>query len=459
VSELLILIEGAVAGRVNAEKSGRLSFTYEKGWRESEHGYSLSVSMPLADITYPHKTVWPFLWNLLPENSDVLERWGRQYHVSAANPFKLLGFVGADVPGAAQFIPPERSIEIQSERHPTVEWMSAAELRERLRQLREDVAAVRRPSDIGKMSLPGAQAKTAYYWDRKSNRWGIPGGRTPTTHIIKPCVPGFDGIVENEHFCQDLAARLGMIAAKSVVLNLDEPYIVIERYDRLSPSRDGEFPARIHQEDACQALGLMPARKYQEDGGPGIDDIVALIRRVSTVPDDDIERFLQASMFNWLIGGTDAHAKNHSFLIASGDEVRLAPLYDLSSQLPYPDLIKPKVAMRIGAHYDIPRIDVEDWRALARDCALDEGHVITKLDEMARALPDAISATRAQARADGLSKQAVDFLAEILIVHAQERRASIRRGSSKRGPPREVGAPLRADRAKKGPPDGGPGSR
>ena len=37
---------------------------------------------------------------------------------------------------------------------------------------------------------------------------------------------------------------------------------------------------RVHQEDMCQALGLMPGAKYQQDGGPGIPDIVALIRRV-----------------------------------------------------------------------------------------------------------------------------------------------------------------------------------
>jgi len=434
VSELLILIEGEVAGRVHAEKSGRLSLTYEKAWRESQHGYSLSVSMPLADTTYPNRTVSPFLWNLLPENPNVLERWGRQYHVSGANPFKLLGYVGADVPGAAQFIPPERSVEIQSEQHPIIEWISPRELRERLSQLREDIAAMRRPEDIGKMSLPGAQAKTAYFWDRQSNRWGIPGGRTPTTHIIKPCIPGFAGIVENEHFCQDLASRVGMIAARSLVLNLDEPYIVVERYDRLPPSPGDEFPRRIHQEDACQALGLMPVKKYQEDGGPGIEQIVTLIRRVSTAPDADIERFLQANMFNWLIGGTDAHAKNYSFLVGTGDEVRLAPFYDLSSQLPYPDLIKPKVAMKIGAHYDIPRIDAKDWRILARNCAIDEEYVMTRLDEMAQALPDAISVTQAQAHADGLSKRVIDPLARILTAHTRERRASIRHAASSRGP-------------------------
>jgi len=126
VSELLILIEGTLAGRVHADKNGRLSLTYEDAWRTSPQGHSLSASMPLADVTYPQKSIWPNLWNLLPENPNVLQRWAQQYHVSAGNPFKLLAHVGADVPGAAQFIPPERLAEIQSEQHPTIKWMSSA---------------------------------------------------------------------------------------------------------------------------------------------------------------------------------------------------------------------------------------------------------------------------------------------------------------------------------------------
>jgi serine/threonine-protein kinase HipA len=159
------------------------------------------------------------------------------------------------------------------------------ELAQRLAQLQADVAAVRRPGDKGKMSLPGAQAKTAFCWDERHRRWGVPSGRAPTTHIIKPAVPGLDGLVENEHLCQKIAARLGLPAARSSVLTLSETtYIVIERFDRLPPARGSPFVQRVHQEDMCQALGLMPGTKYQQDGGPGIPDIVALIRRVSSSP-------------------------------------------------------------------------------------------------------------------------------------------------------------------------------
>src|SRR5260370_32082071 len=198
VRELLVMIEGSLMGRVRADKAGGLSLDYESSWRESPQGHSLSVSMPLAQIPYLQKPVLSYLWNPLPENPNVLQRWGQQYHVSAANPFKLLANVGADVPGAAQFIPPERLEEIQSTQQPTVHRMTIDERGDRLRQLRADIAAVRQPGEIGNMSLPGAQAKTAYYWDKQRNRWGVPGGRTPSTHISRRRAAGLDRLRQNE---------------------------------------------------------------------------------------------------------------------------------------------------------------------------------------------------------------------------------------------------------------------
>lgn len=136
----------------------------------------------------------------------------------------------------------------------------------------------------------------------------------------------------------------------------------------------------------------MPARKYQEEGGPGITTIITLIRRVSAAPEVDVDRFLQANMLNWLIGGTDAHAKNHALLSGAADELRLAPFYDLSSQSPYRDLVAQRVSMQIGEHCDISRVTPADWRKLARLSGVPEQNVVVTLSNMTRELPDHISA-------------------------------------------------------------------
>jgi serine/threonine-protein kinase HipA len=426
MSELEILIEGELVGRIAMSKTGNLSLDYEPSWRDSPGSYSLSVSMPLAEISYSHRVVWPYLWNLLPENPNILQRWSQQFHVSANNPFKLLQVVGADVPGAAQFFPPDATAAVQAQQTPSIDWISLEELTERLTQLRSDISAVRRAGDRGKMSLPGAQAKTAFCYDERRRRWGIPSGRAPTTHIIKPAIPGFDGLVENEHLCQDIAKRLGLFAARSFVLTLQGiAYIVIERFDRIPPAKGSAFVRRVHQEDMCQALGLLPGAKYQQDGGPSVSDIVALIRRVSSNPTADIDRFIDANAFNWLIGGTDAHAKNYSLLLGGENQVLLSPLYDLSSQLPYPELIDQRVAMSIGGKYDIPLIGLAEWHKQGLACGVDAAALVDRIRQMAEMLPDVTAASRDQALQDGLDRSVVTVLTTKLIEHAASRRAAL----------------------------------
>lgn len=225
---------------------------------------------------------------------------------------------------------PERLEAIRSGKEDKVEWLDEAELAKRLQALREDHAAWRLPRDTGQFSLAGAQPKTALLL--QNDRWGIPSGRIPTTHILKPPTGHFDGHAENEHICLMLARNLGLPAAQSKVRRFkDEVAIVVERYDR---QQKGNDIIRVHQEDTCQALGIMPTKKYQNEGGPSATNIIDLLRTYSTDRDTDLDTFVTALGFNWLIAGTDAHAKNYSLLL-SGPDVRLAPLYDIASILPY----------------------------------------------------------------------------------------------------------------------------
>ncbi|PTH92513.1 type II toxin-antitoxin system HipA family toxin, partial [Staphylococcus shinii] len=148
----------------------------------------------------------------------------------------------------------------------------------------------------------GAQPKTALLL--RDGRWSVPAGRTPTTHILKPPSDAFDGHAENEHFCLALARRLGLPAAHSDVRRFDgEAAIVVPRFDRIE--YDGQL-LRVHQEDFCQALAISPTRKYQNEGGPSPEAIVDALRTHSSSPARDVDTFIDALAFNWLIAGTDA---------------------------------------------------------------------------------------------------------------------------------------------------------
>ncbi|MEV0270835.1 HipA domain-containing protein [Hamadaea sp. NPDC050747] len=258
-------------------------------------------------------------------------------------------------------------------------------------------------SRSGQFSLAGAQAKTALHFDERTGGWGDPWGVVPTTHILKPAISGFDEHDLNEHLCLETARDLGIAAARSRVAAFGaERVIVVERYDRRRSAMDVWL--RVHQEDVCQALGYPPTTKYQSEGGPGPADVARLLRSAVLVPlkaAEDVQRFVDALIFNWLIGGTDAHAKNYSVLLGRAG-ARLAPLYDVASALPYDDMYMPRLrmAMRIGGDYRLDGITGTRWRRLADEVGLDPEECVQRARAYAQRLPGAIQRI---AKADEIS--------------------------------------------------------
>ena len=175
------------------------------------------------------------------------------------------------------------------------------------------------------------------------------------------------------------------------------------RYDRIHLP-DGSV-RRVHQEDACQALAIAPDRKYESRGGPGLRAIAGLLR--GTMPpaaaEAAVREFAGGLAWNWIIGGTDAHAKNYSLLLAR-DQVRLAPLYDMSSYLPYLEQTGPgqehlrerdiTMAMRIGGSYELspPR---NTWPAAAADLGISADELLTIVRGLTEAAPDAFATAAA----------------------------------------------------------------
>jgi len=416
-TQLIALANGREMGVVTY-RNARLSFVYDELWRQGPNAYPLSLSMPLASAQHGHSRIEPFLWGLLPDNDRVLENWGRRFQVSPRNPFRLIANVGEDCAGAVQFVRPERLEPLRTEpARREIQWLTEDDLAERLRTLRVDHAAWRAAADTGQFSLAGAQPKTALLYQR--GRWGVPSGRTPTTHILKPPTGEWDGHAENEHFCLKLARACGLVVPNSSVERFrDEIAIVIERYDRMTIAGQR---LRVHQEDMCQAVGLHPTRKYENEGGPGVRRIVELLRQNSSAGDEDVQTFLDAIAFNWLIAGTDGHAKNYALLLGGEGAVRLAPFYDVASVLPYRNvnLAKAKLAMRLGGEYRLRNIGLREWRRLAEDVRTDAGALIARVQAMAAELPDLIATVQKEIAAAGLNHPILRKLAQRLTTRAK----------------------------------------
>jgi serine/threonine-protein kinase HipA len=424
--ELSVLINGARSGTVTCGPNIRLAFKYDEDWRKSSSAIALSLSLPLAAKAHGHDPVAAFLWGLLPDNEQTLDRWAKEFQVSARNPFALLSYVGQDCPGAVQFIKPDRVAAFANPSASKIAWLTPKEVGARLRALQTDPSRWRRPSDIGQFSLAGAQPKIALL--KQGRRWGIPSGRIPTTHILKPPIAGLDGHAENEHFCLNLARRLGLPSCASQVQRFDgEPAIVVTRFDRSSVESN---LIRVHQEDMCQAMGLLPTAKYQNQQGATPEQIVALLRTNSSAPQEDILTFVSALAFNWIIGGTDAHAKNYALLHASGGRIRLAPLYDVASILPYPgvDPKRAKLAMKIGGEYELDMIGSRQWRKLADANRLNANEIMSKILLMIDNMPDAIAGELAACREEGLDHPILGKLADILNKRARKLASLMRAG-------------------------------
>lgn len=404
VADLLILIGGDVMGTVTRNRRGRLTYSYSEEWLRRQEPVPLSLSMPVLPVSYAGDEIENWLWGLLPDNEDTLRRWAQFWHVSPRNVFALLEQVGADVAGAIQIVRPDRAVAARARGQ--VRWLTDDELSARVTALRDDAANARWAEDPGRFSLAGAQSKIALLY--QNGEWGVPSGRTPTNRIVKLAAGAYDGLIENEHFCMRLAARLDLNAASTSVMTCEDvTAIVVERYDRVDV--DGQL-VRLHQEDMCQTLGLHPTSRYQNEGGPSVTDLFNVLNN-SSEQEVDRDAFLRAQVFNFLVGGTDAHAKNFSLLLGDGGAVRLAPLYDIASMLPYISYRRIRLAMRIGSSYNFDRTLPRHWQQLG-ETLRNVNDPVRILEEYANRMQVLVSEVSTDCKTDGILHPIIDRLVD-----------------------------------------------
>lgn len=417
---LQVFHNGQLMGTLEQNQGGQNFFSYSELWQEGPNAVPLSLSMPVGPTIYTNRVVSTYLRGLLPDNLAVLTRWAGQYGVSPNNPFGLLANVGKDVAGSVSFVEPTEAEEFLSDfgSEPRTE----AQIAERLRHLAKDEASWQDDSNNGQFSLAGAQRKFALC--RESDEtWSLPTGRKPTTHIFKPPIEAYADHDLNEYICLKASAMIGLPTADAELMNFEDcKALVVRRYDRVRG--DDGLIVRLHQEDLCQSLGYPPEKKYQrDDRGPGAVAIIQHLRQHSSRPDDDIETFIRALAFQWAIWGTDAHAKNYSLMLAEG-AVRLAPLYDIASFLPYartgPDAKPVRLPMHIGREYAVRSIRRSHWADLADKTHLNPDEVSDLVREVIISTPTAFHAVVSNLSAEEVRSGFATKLLESVEKHCSQ---------------------------------------
>ena len=316
-----VLIAGQFAGTI-AEHADRLrSFRYDEDYDGAD--LSLAMQRGAAEVFLDNE-ITPWIDGLLPNNDLIRKDMAARAGTDRGDLLGLLAEFGKDLPGAVQIVP-MADVDETMRQSGSYEAISADEIGKRLAETLDN-ASPTWLADEEHWSLGGAQGKIALA--RFDGAWYSCRGSVASTHIVKPGVYDLRNSVLNEYLCLDIARRCGLAAASASLESFGGiDALVVERYDR---KRVGlRAVARLHQEDLCQALSYLSEDKYDVSA----NEIIAHLSCDGTGA--AVHAFAEGLFFNYLMGATDAHAKNYSVLHFPGHAFELAPLYDIASILPY----------------------------------------------------------------------------------------------------------------------------
>jgi serine/threonine-protein kinase HipA len=350
MNALNVFSNGEWVGRLSVE-NGVWEFTYAAMWKK----YALSPNLPLVPGAFQDtadvRTAEWFFDNLLPEGR-LRDLIAERERIDRRDTFSFLVRNGREVAGALCLVSAE-----EAEKEKEFISLSKKDLQKKVseRTLLKEWKEVR-------MSLAGAQDKMGVYIDEEGKLF-LPKGAASSTHIIKPDNANMNFVYcpANEFFCMQVAKKLNIPVSETDLWHLPEPIYVIKRFDR-EEADQGIY--RIHQIDLCQMLNVGPFKKYESDGGLGLEDLCSTLKgNLLEFPIVAVQMTVRWVIFNYLIGNLDAHAKNIAFLVKE-DGMTLAPFYDLLSvEVYFPN--QPMMAMSIAGENRPGWIEGMHWDALA----------------------------------------------------------------------------------------------
>jgi serine/threonine-protein kinase HipA len=364
-----VYLHERLVGYLWLDERQRFIFQYDIAWIDRPGSIALSLALPLQGEPYADDLARPFFANLLPE-AGIRRVIARRLGISEKNDFILLKRIGGECAGAVSVLPKGNLPQ---------DTTGYRELDES--ELHEIVAELpRKPLMAGergiRLSLAGAQNKLPIYME--NDRIFLATCNFPSTHILKPLIQGLEGTVMNEAYCMILAGKIGLHAPEVMIRRGLDTLFIVKRFDR-ERTPDGKV-VRIHQEDFCQALGVLPEQKYESECGPALNQCFDLINRSSIRPAADRMALLQWVIFNVLIGNADTHAKNLAILLTDPGP-RLAPFYDLLCTKIYESLTD-KLAMKIGGENRPGWLQEKHWKKFADSVSIKQNLVLKILSDM-----------------------------------------------------------------------------
>ncbi|MBE5905073.1 MAG: type II toxin-antitoxin system HipA family toxin [Pseudobutyrivibrio sp.] len=391
--ELSVYIElngiQTLVGTISGEQYNDARFRYVREYIEAREAAPISVSLPFQDDYFSTEQTRNFFESLLPEgfSRKAVADWMK---ADENDYIAILAQLGRECLGAIKIV------EGNDDRESGYELLSA----ERVKALAAEGAT--KSTEIlleTHLSLTGASGKVGLYYNSDNNKWYLPKGDAPSTHIVKQSHVRHKQIVLNEQLCIQTAKRIGIAVPESFIVSngsqSDQDVLyATPRYDRpLSENKiiDGlKCPYRLHQEDFAQALGIFASDKYEKVPSGYMSRMFDLLRHNSVNPIEDQIALLRIIIFNYLIGNTDCHVKNFSLLYSEDlKSKRLAPAYDLVATRVY--RTTSNMSFYIGGELDISKINRNNFAISAFEIGLSQKMVLDNFDYVANKLEGAMT--------------------------------------------------------------------
>lgn len=389
-----IEVKGAFkqVGEIVGTSSDDARFTYTESYLKDPESRAVSISMPLEQQSFSVESTRNFFEGLLPEGFTrrCVAEW---LHRDEKDYLAILAGLGQECLGAIKISDESRAVlpskykELTSEEVKKLAQEGATESAEMVTK--------------SHLSLTGASGKVGLYYDEQKDKWYLPIGEAPSTHIVKQSHIRLKRIVANEQLCLLTAKNLGIEIPQSFIIKTEsneaeDVLFATKRYDRRMQSNGRKLngmniPYRLHQEDFSQALGIPASEKYEKDGGSYLSKMFGILRDYSASPIEDQLKLWDICVFNFLIGNTDNHIKNLSLLYGKDlKTIRLAPAYDIVSTMVYESSTE-NMALSIGGDYSIRKITEESFAKEATKAGLGVKMAMKRLDTLRKNFVEALN--------------------------------------------------------------------
>lgn len=376
---------GRHVGSITGTAVSDARFRYCADYIHAPDSISISASLPLQSEPFSPEQTRNFFDGLLPEGYTrrTVANW---LHEDEASYLQILAALGKECLGALKVT----DAEVQEEAPCSYKRLSLEQVRALAQEGASKSAELVTKSHL---SLTGASGKVGLYYDRQSRQWYLPVGSAPSTHIVKQSHVRLDSIVTNEQLAILTARKVGIDVPDTFIINTgnfadEDVLFATARYDRVwshHPAMvDGlPMPLRLHQEDFAQALGIPASAKYERQGQHYFRDMFRVLRQYSSEPIQDQLKLWDLTVFNFLLGNTDAHLKNYSLLHGQNPKSRrLAPAYDLVSTTAYKTSTR-QMSFRIGGRLSIDEINRTSFAEAAKEVGLGQRIALSRFDDMA----------------------------------------------------------------------------